>query len=162
QFWPHDAEVSYATFASDGHRVLTASGNTAQLRDTGAAVGPPMVHGKSIMAIALSPDGLRVATAGDDKTVQIWEAATGKRLNRALDHAEMVERIAFDAKGDRLITATRKIVQKDGDATIEVHVQRWDIATGKPASPSIKIEASPASDIAFSSDGKWVATASLD
>ena len=163
QFWPHSGDVSDAEFSADGRRVLTASGNTAHLFDaeTGAS-GPSMMHGKSIAAIALSPDGLQVATAADDKTVQIWDSATGKRIASPLDHAEAVEQIAFTSNGDRIVTATRNVVQINGDATIEVRIQLWQISTGKSASQPLKMEASPASQVALSSDGRWAATAGLD
>src|SRR5262249_46134140 len=105
QFWPHDGDVSVAEFSGDGQRTLIASGNTASLldADTGKPVMEPMVHGASIVAAALSPDGLRVATAADDHSVQIWDVAKGQRVGELLRLKHAVIRVVFAAKGDRLV-----------------------------------------------------------
>ena len=76
------------------HRSVTAvafvarrhpAGHRQQRRD-GAAVGPghrrtdgaPSTgHTERVRAVALSPDGTRLATASDDGTVRLWDPATG-------------------------------------------------------------------------------------
>ena len=37
-------------------------------------------HLNAISDLAWSPDGTRIASASYDKTVQVWDATTGKRL----------------------------------------------------------------------------------
>ena len=37
-------------------------------------------HSDYVCSVAWSPDGTKLASGSDDKTVRIWEAATGKQL----------------------------------------------------------------------------------
>ncbi|MFB3094422.1 MAG: toll/interleukin-1 receptor domain-containing protein, partial [Candidatus Acidiferrales bacterium] len=41
-----------------------------------------MAHGGWVRAVAFSPDGQRLATASEDNTAQVWEAATGREVAR--------------------------------------------------------------------------------
>ena len=38
----------------------------------------------AVEAVVFSPDGTKVATASNDKTAWIWDAATGKPLSKPL------------------------------------------------------------------------------
>jgi WD40 repeat protein/tetratricopeptide (TPR) repeat protein len=113
-----------------------------------------MDHGPSITSVALSPDGLLVATAGDNQTVQVWNAATSKSVGPPLQLKEMIVGVAF-AGGDRLVTVTRNVL-------FEVRIQATEISTGKPASESVTTQTSPLSVVAISPDGRLAATANLD
>jgi WD40 repeat protein len=53
-----------------------------------------------------SPDGKRIASAGGDKTVRIWDAATGKELFKLTGHAEGVWGVAFSPDGKLLASAS--------------------------------------------------------
>jgi TIR domain len=70
--------VYSAAFSQDGARVLTASGDAAQLWDavTGSPIGKPLQHQGIVNNASFSPDGSRVVTAFGD-TARMWDAATG-------------------------------------------------------------------------------------
>ncbi|MGH4024435.1 MAG: CHAT domain-containing WD40 repeat protein [Pseudonocardiaceae bacterium] len=61
-------------------------------------------HDGAVNAVVFSPDGHRLATAGDDRTARVWDVTSGAQLVR-LVHDTVVRAVAFSRNG-RLVTAT--------------------------------------------------------
>ncbi len=59
-------------------------------------------HTDRVNAVALSPDGQRLASASDDRTIRIWEAHTGRLVHVLDGHASGVNSVAFSPDGARL------------------------------------------------------------
>ena len=70
--------------------------------------------------MAFSPDGKRLASASWDKTVKVWDAATGQESLTLKGHTDGVMSVAFSPDGKRLASASE-------DQTVKV----WDAATGQ-------------------------------
>jgi hypothetical protein len=75
----------------------------------------------TVKAIAISPDGQWLATASDDHTARIWDAATGRERHR-LKHQGSVFAVAISPDGKSLATASH-------DHTARI----WDTSTGSIA-----------------------------
>src|SRR5262249_10201075 len=57
----------------------------------------------SLTALAFSPDGGVLATAGKDKVIRFWDVVTGKELGQLQGHQGAVTTVAFLSDGNTLI-----------------------------------------------------------
>jgi WD40 repeat protein len=102
--------VSTMAFSPDG--ALLASGAVNGTADVhlwrlGEAPRLQRLHGHtaSVTTVAFDPSGERLATAGEDRTVLLWDTATGDEIAELTEHRRAVRAIAFSADGRWLASA---------------------------------------------------------
>jgi WD domain, G-beta repeat len=97
-----------------------------------------------------NPNGTRIATGSPGSGVEIWDAASGRVVNRLAGHTDRVNSAAFSNDGARIVTAS-------DDNTARV----WDAFSGR-AIATLEGHTAAVVSAAFSPDGTRIVTASDD
>ncbi len=117
QFAPHAQPPLLASAGEDGRVLLwevDEAHGQAKLRH--ALQG----HSKGINAIAFSPDGTLVASAGADDLVCVWQVTSGELRHCLRGHSDWVRSVAFSPDGHLLASC-------GVDRTIRL----WDVQRGE-------------------------------
>ncbi|HEY7315874.1 MAG TPA: protein kinase [Gemmataceae bacterium] len=62
-------------------------------------------HTAGVQSVLFSPDGRRILSGGHDRTIRIWDAATGKEERKFEGHTQAVEDIVLSADGKRVLSS---------------------------------------------------------
>ena len=168
--------------------LLTVSQNTfAQTQPKAILAG----HTSAIIAVAFSPDGTTIATGSSDNSIRLWDSNTGEHIKTLEGHTDALHSVAFSPDGKTLISGdqARSLLVWDLDSgkVLKTLKHSWVVKTvdfspdGKTfasgdwfGGPSLKLwntdgnelvhelQAGKVNDITFSSDGKYLASGSLN
>jgi cytochrome c len=144
----HSDAVNAVAFLRDG-RMVTAGADARIAVWTAGRQQPDRIfegHHGPIVALAVSPDGARLASASWDHTVRLWSLAGG--APRVLEgHTQNVNGVAFAPEGKSLVSVGY-------DRKLRV----WPLAGGAPATITLP---SPLNAVAIAPDGE-IATGGAD
>ena len=144
-------------FSSDGQQIAVACGTPAQIGELkifsvqdGKLLGDFGISDDAFFAVAWSPDGKRIASAGADRVIRVHDIASGKEELTIEDHADFVMGLAFSPDGKKLASASR-------DKTAKV----FDATTGDSL-VTFNGHGDTVYDVSFTPDGKQVITSGAD
>jgi RNA polymerase sigma factor (sigma-70 family) len=144
------AGLQNLVYLPDGKHLAGLSNGGLTLRDatTGKEVRAFEKPLRQSSNLAVSPDGKTLVTSwGGPHTLDLWEVATGKRINRFEGHGHGVTSITFSADGRSLYSA--------GSIT-DPPVREWDVTLGKERR-AIVDNPNGAECVALSPDGTLLA-----
>ena len=157
-FTGNSNSVQSVAFSPDGRFALSGSGNsglggdlTLKLWDV-ASMKLRAFYGHTdvVHSVAFSPDGRFVLSGSEDKTVKLWEVASGMELRTFTGHTDPVETVAFSPDG-------RFALSGDDDGTLKL----WEVASGKELR-SFSGHTGWALSVAFSPDGRFALSGGCD
>jgi WD40 repeat protein/serine/threonine protein kinase/tetratricopeptide (TPR) repeat protein len=142
--------VSSVAFSPEGKCVALAGAGQVDLWDLASRrmVRSLAGHSGVVFAITFSPDGRYLASGDDDKTVRIWDCATGAELRTYADEA-VAFGLAFSPDGQRIVSAS-------GNG-----LKLWSVASGGELATFHGHQHSVYC-VAFSPDGTQIASGSSD
>ncbi len=127
-----------------------SSGVLARHWDVSFVVRRFTEHDSGVTSVAVTPDGKYVVSGSGDKTLRLWELATGQEVRRFTGHEGSVTSVAVTPDG-------KYVVSGSDDKTVRL----WELATGKEGGRFTGHDDSVWS-LAVTPDGQYVVSGSGD
>jgi WD40 repeat protein len=109
-------------------------------------------HSDAVSSIAVSTDGMYALSGSEDKTLKLWEVATGREVRTFIGHTGRVLSVALSADGRYALSGSQ-------DQTLRL----WDVATGREVRTcAVEGFLNWIHSIALSHDGRYALSGASD
>eukprot|EP00049_Salpingoeca_infusionum_P027802 m.34437 g.34437 ORF g.34437 m.34437 type:complete len:786 (-) comp9767_c0_seq2:347-2704(-) len=117
---------------------------------------PPLIntilaHGSPVLGVAVSPDGLMIASCSKDKTARVFETTSGDDVHTLRGHHDRINAVAFSPKDPKVLVTASK------DKTL----RSWDVETGHVLK-TFRGHSGEVLSMSFSPDGLSLASCATD
>jgi tRNA A-37 threonylcarbamoyl transferase component Bud32 len=145
-------EVSCLAVVPGAALVLVGQGVTVRGYDiaTGREVLKLTGHNDAVRCVAVSGDGKRAVSGGDDRTVRVWELERGREIHRFTRHRAGVTGVALSSDGKLILSGAR-------DQTLRL----WEAGTGRELH-SFTVPRGPVLCVALTRDGQYACSGHFD
>ena len=142
----HRSSVLDVDISPNGKLLATAAGGSVQIWTIAGSLVRTFSGTTGVDHVTFSPDGQRLATADLDRSIRLWDLATGREISSLKGHTDDVTAIAFSPDGRRLASGS-----------LDRTVRLWDVQSGRELF-DLGGHSGTISFLAFSPDGRWLAT----
>jgi WD40 repeat protein len=174
----HKGSILAVAYSPDGKTIASGSGaadRSVILWDIVEGRPRLTLEGQKspVMSLAFSPDGQTLASAGSQQfvvegnrrtfgpgEVLLWDVVAGRLKSSLKGHDGLISSVAFAPNG--------KTLASGGQDTPAGRLILWDVAAGKERARmsvrprGVRVPADRVCAVAFSPDGRWVATGASD
>ncbi len=158
--------ITNITFSPDGKMLASSSSNGDIIfwslisdQSIGQTLGR---HIELVLSVAFNPNGKLLASGSYDHTIILWDVDTRRAIGQPLvGHSDIVGSVAFSPDGKILASGSCGKVDNQRICN-QGEIILWDIATRKPIGQPFIGNTGFVNCIAFSPDGKTIASGSAD
>jgi len=144
-------EVAYSP---DGNLIASAGWDdivrVVNVRDNPNGLAGTVLYELKGRSVAFSSDGKQIVSGSRDKTVRLWDLATGEQVGELKGHRDKVNSVAFSPDGKQIVSGT-----------VGGQVLVWDSATGEQVG-ELKGHSCRVYSVAFSPDGAEIVSGGDD
>jgi GTPase SAR1 family protein/uncharacterized CHY-type Zn-finger protein len=107
-------------------------------------------HSEAVYAIVITPNGKQIISGSMDRTLRVWDLASGRCLTTLEGHSDLVEAIVITPDGKQIISGS-------DDTRLRV----WDLASGRCLT-TLEGHSDTIYTVAITPDGKQIVSGSMD